>query len=59
MQAYGNKLHRIRGEAENIMQFEGDMLDMPLALPTLSSIDLAREAEQERLKMHSAQPPVL
>lgn len=49
----------IAGEAENIMQFEGALLDMPMSLPTLSSIDLAREARQEELMIHSAKSNLL
>ena len=56
--AYGSKLNRIRGEAENIMQYERDLLEMPLHLPTLSSIDLAREDQKKGLQLHSS-PVVL
>nr|CAD7260014.1 unnamed protein product [Timema shepardi] len=52
--AYGNKLHRIRGEAENIMQFEMDLLELPCGLPSASSIDQARLDNDEKKKLHPA-----
>ncbi|XP_046405237.1 plasminogen receptor (KT) [Ischnura elegans] len=56
--AYGNKLHRIRGEAENIIQFETDLLELPCGLPTASSIDQARLKEEEKKKLHPSVPPL-
>lgn len=56
--AYGNKLHRIKLEAENIMRFEGNLLKIPCDLPTVSSIDVRRQQQQEALRMHSADPPL-
>nr|CAD7430118.1 unnamed protein product [Timema monikensis] len=56
--AYGNKLHRIRGEAENIMQFEMDLLELPCGLPSASSIDQARLDNDEKKKLHPAVPPI-
>ena len=44
------------GEAENIMLHEKEILHLPLNLPTLSSIDMARQAQQYNLKLHAAQP---
>uniref|UniRef100_T1GWL2 Plasminogen receptor (KT) n=1 Tax=Megaselia scalaris TaxID=36166 RepID=T1GWL2_MEGSC len=50
--AYGSKLHRIKAEADMIMQHEDELLDWPGGLPTVASIDEARtEAEMEK-KMH-------
>ncbi|XP_046578701.1 plasminogen receptor (KT)-like [Haliotis rubra] len=40
--AYGNKMNRMRGEADRIMDTEGIMLALPHGLPTLSSIEAAR-----------------
>lgn len=53
---YGNKLHRIRMEAEHIMTHEADMLEWPCGLPNASSIDLGRLDEEEKKKIH---PPTL
>lgn len=50
--AYGSKLHRIRAEADIIMQREQEHLQWPGGLPTVASIDEARvEVEMEK-KMH-------
>ncbi|KAJ8951447.1 hypothetical protein NQ318_006876 [Aromia moschata] len=46
--AYGNKLHRIIVEAEHILQFESDLLALPLGVPTASSIDLKRQQNDEQ-----------
>ncbi|KAJ8710606.1 hypothetical protein PYW08_009121 [Mythimna loreyi] len=54
--AYGNKVHRIRMEAEHIMTHEADSLEWPCGLPTPSSIDMGREDVEERKKIH---PPLL
>nr|ADQ43240.1 stem/progenitor cells protein [Haliotis discus discus] len=40
--AYGNKMERMRGEADRIMDTEGIMLSLPHGLPTYSSIEAAR-----------------
>ncbi|KAF4533094.1 hypothetical protein B566_EDAN003814 [Ephemera danica] len=56
--AYGNKLHRIRLEAENIMSYELELLELPCGLPTASSIDLARMSEEKKKKLHPATPPL-
>ena len=42
--AYGTKLNRVKIEAENILLYERDLIDMPTGLPTLESIDRARKA---------------
>lgn len=50
--AYGSKLHRIRAEADMIMQREQEHLQWPGGLPTVASIDEARlEVEMDK-KMH-------
>ena len=54
--AYGTKLQRIRAEAEHIMQHESETLFLPCGIPTVSSIDLARQVESERLKLHPHMP---
>ncbi|XP_066998364.1 plasminogen receptor (KT) [Anabrus simplex] len=56
--AYGNKLHRIRVEAENIMQYEADVLELPCGLPTASTIDQARLDNDEKKKLHPSVPPL-
>jgi len=56
--AYGNKLHRIRGEAENIINYESELLELPCNLPSLSTIDQARQIRNDQLKMHSAHQPL-
>jgi len=56
--AYGSKLHRIRGEAENIINYESELLELPCSLPTLSTIDQARQIRNDQLKMHCASPPL-
>ncbi|GLH08190.1 Uncharacterized protein GBIM_13481 [Gryllus bimaculatus] len=57
--AYGNKLHRLRAEAENIMQFETDLLELPCGLPTASTIDQARLDTDEKKKFHPSVPPLM
>ncbi|XP_072948284.1 plasminogen receptor (KT) [Epargyreus clarus] len=54
--AYGNKLHRIRMEAEHIMTHEADMLEMPCGLPTPSSVDQGRMDAEEKKKIHPPLP---
>lgn len=55
-QAYGNKTDRIRQEAELIMQFEPELLELPCGLPTASSIDQARLDAGEKKKLHPLVP---
>lgn len=50
--AYGNKLNRIKGEAENIMRYERDLIEMPAGLPSLATIDAARIKLQDEQKYH-------
>lgn len=52
--AYGNKLKRIRSEAESILVCEGDLLDMPCRLPSLASLDKGR-LEEEKYRLNSVQ----
>ena len=52
--AYGTKMNRIRNEAEDILMFEKDLIDMPSGLPTFSSIEVGR-MQQENIKKD--QPP--
>ncbi|KAI8432578.1 hypothetical protein MSG28_013566 [Choristoneura fumiferana] len=54
--AYGNKVHRIRMEAEHIMTHEAESLEWPCGLPSPSSIDVGREDEEEKKRIH---PPLL
>ncbi|RZC39467.1 plasminogen receptor (KT) [Asbolus verrucosus] len=56
--AYGNKIHRILVEAEHIMQFEQELLALPLGIPTAASIDLGRLQKDEQKKLHPLLPPV-
>ena len=49
--AYGTKVNRIRAEAENILQYEHDLTDMPGGLPSLASIDAGRIKVQVREKL--------
>jgi len=51
--AYGSKLNRIKSEAENIMEYERDIIEIPAGLPTLSSIDGARIQLQDEQKYHA------
>jgi len=48
--AYGSKMERIRGEAENILMFESDLVDSPAGLPTVASLDVARAQQAENAK---------
>lgn len=43
--AYGTLIHRMRGEAENILTSERDRLEMPDGIPTFESIEKARRAK--------------
>jgi hypothetical protein len=49
--AYGSKMQRIKNEAENILQYERDLIAMPGGLPTFASIDAARLSLQVRICM--------
>jgi len=56
--AYGSKVNRIRAEAENILQYERDLTDMPGGLPSLSSIDAGRIKAHEESKYHATSPRI-
>lgn len=46
---YGSKVHRIHAEAEMIMEHEPELLEFPMGLPTVATIDAARvELDEER-----------
>ncbi|CAN7944188.1 hypothetical protein HPB47_002537 [Ixodes persulcatus] len=45
--AYGSKQDRIRGEAENILVYEPELLEAPLGLPTVGGIDESREKARD------------
>ena len=53
--AYGTKVNRIKAEAESILMFERDLIDMPSGLPTVSSLDVGRMQQEESAKYH---PPI-
>ncbi len=57
--AYGTKVSRIRSEAENILMFEPDLVEMPAGLPTVASIDAARMKQEDEAKFKgiSSSPP--
>ncbi|CAN9504947.1 unnamed protein product [Ophioblennius macclurei] len=46
--AYGTLVHRMRGEAENILTSERDLLALPLGAPTFDSIEKERAAKSKR-----------
>ncbi|XP_026332814.1 plasminogen receptor (KT)-like [Hyposmocoma kahamanoa] len=48
--AYGNKIHRIRKEAEHIMTNEVELLGLPFGLPSLTSVDLGRIEDEDKKK---------
>lgn len=54
--AYGSKVNRIRAEAENILQYERDLTDIPAGLPSIASIDAGRLKAQEEEKYHATSP---
>lgn len=41
--AYGSKMARIRGEAENILLTESYLIDLPQSLPTVDDLDKRRD----------------
>lgn len=43
-------------EAEHIMQFEEDLLNLPLGVPTAASVDLKRLQNDEQKKLHPLLP---
>merc|ERR1719507_2740769 len=54
--AYGSKLDRIKAEAENILMFERDLVDIPTGLPTVSTLDMARMQMHEDAKYKATTP---
>eukprot|EP00095_Tigriopus_kingsejongensis_P001643 maker-scaffold121_size336169-snap-gene-2.37 protein:Tk01643 transcript:maker-scaffold121_size336169-snap-gene-2.37-mRNA-1 annotation:"hypothetical protein L798_15617" len=54
--AYGTKLNRIKSEAENILMFERDLIEMPTGLPSISSLDVARLQMEEEAKYKATTP---
>merc|ERR1719436_1993261 len=53
--AYGTKMNRIKAEAENILMFERDLIEIPSGLPTVSSLDVGRMQQEEKARYH---PPI-
>lgn len=53
--AYGTKMNRIKAEAESILMFEKDLIEIPSGLPTISSLDVGRMQQEENAKYH---PPI-
>ncbi|EDV22364.1 uncharacterized protein TRIADDRAFT_58898 [Trichoplax adhaerens] len=45
--AYGNKMDRIRAEAERIMSDETHYLELPFGRPTLKAVEEARKASKK------------
>lgn len=50
--------HFTLGEAENIINYESELLELPCNLPSLSTIDQARQIRNDQLKMHSTHQPL-
>lgn len=48
--AYGTKLNRVKSEAESILMYERDIIEIPSGLPTLSSLDAGRQKPAETAK---------
>lgn len=55
--AYGSKMNRIKSEAENILMFERDLIESPLGLPTISTLDVGRMQLEEQKRYHSSSVP--
>ena len=55
--AYGTKVNRIKSEAENILMFERDLIDSPLGLPSISTLDVGRMQQAEQSRYHSVSRP--
>ncbi|XP_043225038.1 plasminogen receptor (KT)-like isoform X3 [Amphibalanus amphitrite] len=55
--AYGNKLERIRAEAEHIMRSETELLEPPCGVPTTSGIDAARHKLSDEQRLNLRRPP--
>ncbi|XP_073398735.1 plasminogen receptor (KT) [Dendrobates tinctorius] len=44
---YGTLVHRMKGSAEDILEKEHDLLDIPQGLPTFELIEKARKAQRK------------
>lgn len=55
--AYGTKVNRIKSEAENILMFERDLIESPLGLPSISTLDVGRMQQAEQSRYHSVSRP--
>lgn len=53
--AYGNKINRIKAEAEMIINHEEHLAEWPCGLPTVSEIDQARIKNEETIFLHPHQ----
>jgi len=51
--AYGTKLNRIKAESENILMYERDLVESPMGLPSLASIDAGRIKDAQEKKYHA------
>uniref|UniRef100_T1J1M9 Plasminogen receptor (KT) n=1 Tax=Strigamia maritima TaxID=126957 RepID=T1J1M9_STRMM len=49
--AYGSKLTRIKNEAENILEYETQLIHLPNGVPTAQSIDQARQRQHEEQRI--------
>lgn len=54
--AYGTKINRITAEAENILTFEHDLVDSPMGMPSVASLDMARQAQADAAKYKGIDP---
>ena len=50
-------MNRILAEAENILMFERDIIEMPGGLPTVSSLDMGRLRQMENTKFKGLGSP--
>ena len=55
--AYGTKMNRIIAEAENILMFERDVIDIPGGLPTISILDVGRQKLADEAKYKAVSVP--
>ncbi|KAM4809757.1 plasminogen receptor (KT) [Rhinophrynus dorsalis] len=44
---YGTLIHRMRGEAESILEKESNLLEIPQGVPTFEGIEKARKAQRK------------
>lgn len=45
--AYGTLIQRMKGSAENIIENESNLLELPQGLPTFELIEKARKAQRK------------